>query len=139
MELGLGFCVDGGPRLPWSFARALVLVGLCHGSIMLCRLPVGENHTMETSRPGLPDKVSAEFATNESRTSQNARTPHGSEVRGLSMPISRKNHLSSWQILPRRILYLMCTTVQTERPEVLKHVLQQQRGLKPSQHSTRQE
>ena len=45
---------------------------------------------METSRPNLLDKISAEFATNQSRTSQNARTPHGSEVRGFSLPISRK-------------------------------------------------
>ena len=50
MELGLGFCVDGGPRLPWRFARALVLVGLGHGPVLLRRLPVGDRVDEATSK-----------------------------------------------------------------------------------------
>ena len=41
MELGLGFCVD---------ARALVLVGLGHGPILLRRLPVGDRVDEVTSK-----------------------------------------------------------------------------------------
>ena len=41
LELGLGFCVDGGSRLPWRFARSLVLVGLSNGPVLIRRLPVG--------------------------------------------------------------------------------------------------
>ena len=40
LELGPGFCVDGSPRLPKRFARALALVGLGHGPVRLRRLPV---------------------------------------------------------------------------------------------------
>ena len=36
LELGLGFYVYDGPRLPWRFARALVLVGLGHASSSSC-------------------------------------------------------------------------------------------------------
>ena len=42
LELGLGICVDGDLRLPWQFARALVLVGLGQGPVLLRRLPVGD-------------------------------------------------------------------------------------------------
>ena len=41
MELGLGFCVDGGSRVPWRFAR---------GPVLLCRLPVGDLIDEATSK-----------------------------------------------------------------------------------------
>ena len=50
LELGLGFCVDGGHRLPWRFARALVMVGLGHGPVLLRRLPVCDRVDEATSK-----------------------------------------------------------------------------------------
>ena len=38
LELGLGFCLDGGSRLPWRFARVLVLVGLSYSPVLIRRL-----------------------------------------------------------------------------------------------------
>ena len=50
LELGLGICVDGDPRLPWRFARALVLVGLGQGPVLFRRLPVGGRVDEATSK-----------------------------------------------------------------------------------------
>ena len=58
LELVLDFCVDGGPRLPWRFARALVLVGLGHGPVPLRRLPVG-GRVDETTRKQSSSTASA--------------------------------------------------------------------------------
>ena len=50
LELGLDICVDGDPRLSWRFARALVLVGLGQGPVLLRRLPVGGRVDEATSK-----------------------------------------------------------------------------------------
>ena len=50
LELGLGICVDGDPRLPCRFARALVLVGLGQGPVLFRRLPVGGRVDEATSK-----------------------------------------------------------------------------------------
>ena len=50
LELGLGICVDGVPRLPWRCVRSLVLVGFGHGPVLLRRLPVGGRVDKATSK-----------------------------------------------------------------------------------------
>ena len=38
----VGFRVEGDPRLPWRFARSLVLAGLNHDPVLLRPFPVGD-------------------------------------------------------------------------------------------------
>ena len=61
MEPGLGFYVDGGPRLTWRFARSLVLVGFGHGPVLLRRLPVGDRVDEATSKQASSTGIRACF------------------------------------------------------------------------------
>ena len=78
LDLGLGFYVDDGPRLPWRFV--LVLVDLGHGPVLLCRLPFGSlvstrirnRFANELGRRGLCDRCDV-----EEKISVPPRSEHG--------------------------------------------------------------
>ena len=113
LELGHGFYVDGGSRLLWRFARALVLVGLGHGpvpfrrlpasalSVLLCFYAVAAAVKINPESQGLLQDLHTKWRqTQVLRSRRSTLTRNGVQTRRRLTVTSRK--LSTPALLPRR-------------------------------------